>query len=373
MSQLSLALNKLRNAPESKGHSKSISSINISCRRKIRIPIITKEFLVQLGERGKRKERSRTVNLFPPPFQKKGSWCGEGVSGMAPPVEGGLGFRLNKGKEGIKGVTIGTDIECMERQEEEIREGKGETKDMTKGGNNYTKYISVSINKNPCLIRHPYLPKTPLLYRAKTMSSDMGKAGNILIPTNIKDPNIKREGHPLKLPPRLNNQKYTIILDLDGTLIYKPTTKECLDRKHLRGNNIKFTDTLIPFIIRPGVSKFIYILLDMGCELILYTAGGMSYARNILVKLGIGDWRKIFTRVFTRENCHVIKGGGIVKDLRLIKGREVAHMLVVDDNLGVWPFQVDRVIGVKAFRGELNDAHLLQVIPQIKLKFGITQ
>ena len=142
-----------------------------------------------------------------------------------------------------------------------------------------------------------------------------------------------------------NNKEFSLILDLDETLVH---FKEKMNGE---GGGI--------LRIRPGVTEF---LEEVGkyYELILFTTATQEYA-DILID-SIEEDKIYFDHRLYREHA-IIYDNDFVKDLTRI-GRPIEKMIIVDNMPQNFRLQKENGIIIKAFWGEDNyDTALLDLIP----------
>ena len=144
-----------------------------------------------------------------------------------------------------------------------------------------------------------------------------------------------------------NNKNYSLVLDLDETLIhFKPGT-----------NNEEGVVR-----IRPGVTEF---LEEIGkfYELIIFTTGTQEYA-DLLID-AVEEDKIYFDHRLYREHATKIDND-IVKDLTKI-GRPMDKIIIIDDNPKCLRLQKENGIVIKPFLGEDNyDKVLFSLIPILK-------
>ena len=144
-----------------------------------------------------------------------------------------------------------------------------------------------------------------------------------------------------------NNKKYSLVLDLDETLIhFKPgsTDKERVLR------------------IRPGINEF---LEEIGkfYELIIFTTSTQEYA-DILID-AIEEDKIYFDHRLYREHAIIIDND-FVKDLTRI-GRPLDKIIIIDDMPQNFKLQKENGIIIRPFFGEDNcDMTLYNLIPILK-------
>ncbi|KRX09729.1 HAD-like domain [Pseudocohnilembus persalinus] len=162
------------------------------------------------------------------------------------------------------------------------------------------------------------------------------------------------------LPP--TNKRYTIVLDLDNTLIHCKTTVDS-------NNNVKSMVYLRPYL---------YEFLDkiaQQAELILFTAGCSKYASQI--KQQIDPKNKYFSYVLSREHITPYFNGknwDFYKDLSLI-GRNLNRTLLIDDKISNFKKQPQNGIQIKSWKCDnynaVYDKELQKL--QIFLSYFISQ
>ena len=92
-------------------------------------------------------------------------------------------------------------------------------------------------------------------------------------------------------------------------------------------------------------------------ELIVFTAGEQGYADNILDY--IDPEKKIFKKRLYRTHC-IELDGFYIKDLDIILDREKKNMLIVDNSILSFAFDIDNGVPINSFIGnEEDDRELL--------------
>ena len=178
---------------------------------------------------------------------------------------------------------------------------------------------------------------------------------------SLKEDNNKEIIKSVKVPflfPLNNNENYalTVIIDLDGTLIYNLNNEEENfeeeDEENEEENEIK--DNII---IRPGLYEFLDILLKLKCELILFTSSTKQRADEIINI--IEKNKKYFNKRLYREHC-VLIGAAYVKDISKL-GRDLNKTIIIDNDLGCFYLQQENGILIKSFIGNEDDKNLLNL------------
>ena len=163
------------------------------------------------------------------------------------------------------------------------------------------------------------------------------------------------------LPPINKKYKYTLILDLDETLIY-------LKNKINISNNDKFLNN--PFsssilILRPGLIDFLKKMKQI-YELIIFSSGTLDYIMPIL-KI-IEKKGKFFEYILYRKHISLLKNGEYYKDLSLLN-RNLKNVIIVDDMAKNFVLHKSNGICIKPFKGDvINNRNTLELLGQILQK-----
>ena len=138
---------------------------------------------------------------------------------------------------------------------------------------------------------------------------------------------------PPFLPPIDSKYKYTLVLDMDETLIHFFFT-------HINGM----------FFVRPFCFDFLNELNEL-YEIITFTAGTKDYADNILNQLDInGDIIKY--RLY-RQHTSIV-GCNVYKDLSKI-GRDLSKTIIIDNLRDNFKMQPNNGIFIKTWTSDIND------------------
>ena len=141
---------------------------------------------------------------------------------------------------------------------------------------------------------------------------------------------------PPYLPPINPKYKYTLVLDMDETLIH-----------------YFFTNVNGMLFVRPHCFEFLKELNDL-YEIITFTAGTKDYADNILNMIDI-DNRIIKYRLY-RQHCSII-GCSLYKDLSKI-GRDLSKSIIIDNLKENFKMQPNNGIFIKTWTNDINDVQL---------------
>ena len=138
------------------------------------------------------------------------------------------------------------------------------------------------------------------------------------------------------LPPMDTNKfKYTLVLDLDETLVHYIEEK---DRHYVQ--------------VRPFAE---YFLSEMGkyFELVIFTSAEEEYANIVLEEI---DKNKVITHKLYRRHVEY-SDGFCLKDLNKI-GRDLKKVCVIDNDKNNFKLQMENGIEIKEFLGEQDDNEL---------------
>ncbi len=169
----------------------------------------------------------------------------------------------------------------------------------------------------------------------------INKLNNGLIGSSISN-NIKDT--PPFLPPINPKYKYTLILDMDETLIHYFFT-------HINGM----------FFVRPYCFNFLRELNEI-YEIVTFTAGTKEYADNILNILDI-DNNIIKYRLYRQHTT--ILGCSIYKDLSKI-GRDLSKVIIIDNLKENFKMQPNNGIFIKTWTNDINDVQFKDLLKILK-------
>ena len=180
---------------------------------------------------------------------------------------------------------------------------------------------------------------------------------NYLLNNNI----IKSVKVPF-LPPIKNNENFilTIVLDLDGTLIYseieesEEEEEECDEEEEEKNKQNPDNENII---LRPGLYQFLENLMNLKCELIIFTSSSKQRADIIIDK--IEKNKKYFNQRLYREHCSLM-GAAYVKDISKL-GRDLSKTIIIDNDLGCFYLQQENGILIKTFSGKQTDKYLMNL------------
>ena len=161
------------------------------------------------------------------------------------------------------------------------------------------------------------------------------------------------------LPKIKNCYKYSLVLDLDETLIsFKKNATHSNLNKFI--NNLNTT-----IIIRPGLIEFLKNMKQF-YELILFSSGTSDYVDPI-IKL-IEKNENFFEFVLYRQHISFNEIGEYFKNLNLLN-RNIKNILIIDDMEQNFKYHKANGICIKPFYGDYEkDINILKILGQILIK-----
>jgi len=148
------------------------------------------------------------------------------------------------------------------------------------------------------------------------------------------------------------DRQKTLILDMDETLIHaKPKIKANEDFEPDFEISLEDDDgSSLTFMVkqRPGLVECLERLATF-YEIVVFTAAERTYATKIIKHFDPEG--KYIRRILSREHCvHV--DNYYVKDLRIISDRKSEDMVIVDNSIVAFAFNLDNGVPINDFRGE---------------------
>ncbi|CAG8494752.1 9904_t:CDS:10 [Acaulospora colombiana] len=138
-----------------------------------------------------------------------------------------------------------------------------------------------------------------------------------------------------------NYSPYTLVINLDQTLIYSTW-----DREH-GWRTAK----------RPGVDFFLFVLSNL-FEVVIFTSQPSYVADQILAKL---DPLAMVPLRLYRESTRYVDGK-IVKDISKLN-RDLSKVIIMDSNPDAYSLQPENAIAIPPWKGDPNDTFLIDIIP----------
>lgn len=141
------------------------------------------------------------------------------------------------------------------------------------------------------------------------------------------------------LPPQDALTKYTLVLDLDETLVHST-----------------FVDGDCSVAVRPGLEAFLHIVGALGFEVVVFTAALQDYADHVI---GLIDNERVIKYRLCRQ--HTLPLGSVyLKDLDRL-GRDLESVVMVDDLWQSFARHPNNGIQISAWRDDRNDTALTEL------------
>ena len=177
-----------------------------------------------------------------------------------------------------------------------------------------------------------------IMTKLTSMNSSVKEISNlfILYYTNFKSLLEKNKVKPPFLPPLdTKKYKYSLILDLDETLVH-----------YIEEENRAYVQ------VRPYADFFLNEMAKY-FELVIFTAAAEDYADIVLNEL---DKNKVINYKLYRKHTEQINGI-FIKDLSKL-GRDLSKILIVDNNKDNFSLQPENGLHICSFVGDQNDDEL---------------
>ena len=175
---------------------------------------------------------------------------------------------------------------------------------------------------------------------------------------NISNELYKNYKNVLSTKPE--NNKKTLILDLDETLIHSDmdflSKTKNYDVKLEIFDEVENQNEPLPLFLRPGLFEFLEFA-SKNFELVVYTASEKIYADAIINY--IEKDKKYFSMRLYRNSCIFIEPGLFIKDLRIFTPyRKMEDIILVDNSLFAFCNQLNNGILITSFFEDKTDNFL---------------
>jgi CTD small phosphatase-like protein 2 len=170
---------------------------------------------------------------------------------------------------------------------------------------------------------------------------------------NIKPPSQSFVESRQMFIEKKTHLKKTLILDLDETLI---NCCELRDGPDMILTPLESCDTRIMIKVRPFTQQFLCMMKEH-FEIIIFTASSELYAKTVVKALD--PQMEYISYVFHREYCMETDKGIRIKDLRIFKNRNLKDMIIVDNFVPAFSFQLENGVPILEWRGNRNDEELI--------------
>lgn len=120
-----------------------------------------------------------------------------------------------------------------------------------------------------------------------------------------------------------------------------------------------FILTKFGFNMRPYCMEFLQTISKY-YEIFVFTAASEAYA-NYVVDI-LDPETKFIRGILFRDHCIKTKRGIFIKDLSIIKNREMKNMVIIDNNAHAFALQLENGIPILEWKNEGNDRELKYMI-----------
>ena len=161
------------------------------------------------------------------------------------------------------------------------------------------------------------------------------------------------------------NKQKLLVFDMDETMV-SARFKNRLPEGFVTNFAIDFQGSPIHVRVRPYLQDCLDRLSQL-YEIIVFTAGAQEYADKILDQ--IDPERKIIKKRLYRQDC-IQLGEYFVKDLDVFIDREKENIIIVDNSIMSFAFDLDNGVPIQSFMGnEEEDKELLFLISFLEEAF----
>jgi len=95
-------------------------------------------------------------------------------------------------------------------------------------------------------------------------------------------------------------------------------------------------------------------------EIVVFTASTYPYASLIVQTLDPES--KYINQILSRNHCLMTKNGFFIKDLRMIENRKLKDVLLLDNYVHSFAFNVENGIPILEWRGDKQDDELMHML-----------
>ena len=117
------------------------------------------------------------------------------------------------------------------------------------------------------------------------------------------------------------------------------------------------------FSARPHWQEFLDGVTEL-YEIVIFTASTQYYAS--LVTKALDPLGKYFNGVLSRNHCMMTKNGFFIKDLRMVDNRDLNDVVLLDNYVHSFAFNLDNGIPILEWRGEQDDDELMAMLEYLR-------
>ena len=191
--------------------------------------------------------------------------------------------------------------------------------------------------------------------------------GALRLVKNLRKPSMdKLEPMFIDLPQRHSHQKKILIFDLDETLVHGLKQDKWNTNVHKVSYYDSESDSVIylRFKIRPYVVQCLKEA-KKHFQVGVFTASKQWYADAILNYLDPKN-ELIDFRLY-RDSCFLTHNDFLIKDLRIIQNADLKDIIIVDNAIHSFAFQLDNGVPIYDYIKDDSDLELYHLIPYLNL------
>jgi len=199
-----------------------------------------------------------------------------------------------------------------------------------------------------CLIFNTTVEKEVLEAHLKLVTEGLHYAISFLKPPSL----AYVESRQVILDKKHREGIKTLVLDLDETLIRSCQPEHEPDMT-LTPKGV--TDQKLHIKVRPFTSQFLNLMKEH-FEIIVFTASSELYANTIVNALD--PKKECISYLFHRGFCFETNKGIRIKDLRIFKNRDLKDIIIVDNFVPAFSFQIENGVPILEWVGDKKDKEL---------------
>lgn len=129
------------------------------------------------------------------------------------------------------------------------------------------------------------------------------------------------------------------------------------------GEVVRVDDLELRFLARPNWQVFLEMVTE-DYEIIIFTASTQYYAT--LVMKALDPDSRFFNGLLSRNHCMMTKNGFFIKDLRMVDNRDLRNVVLLDNYVHSFAFNLDNGVPILEWRGEQDDDELVHMATYLK-------
>lgn len=156
----------------------------------------------------------------------------------------------------------------------------------------------------------------------------------------------------------------TLVFDMDETLIHWVDSIEDDNPQFIIKVPIDGEEVEAGINVRPYALEWLEAV-NQRFEVIVFTASHQTYADAVLDFLD-PDRELIHKRLY-RDSCYETEEGVYIKDLRIFANRKLEDIIIVDNAVYSFGFQLNNGIPIIPFYEDPNDEELFHLVPFLEI------